>query len=181
MFKNIINIGFTIVLLSSCASGPNEYIKKSANNKYFDTGGFQSSKRAPLYNPKYINQAKRNIQQDDYDYDDEFGDDDLDEEENEVHSARYKNMKAYRNMSQQKGAKSKKYRNNNYPNLYESKKNLPSTYSNYQHLELKDEIEEIKYMLEETKKELENSKCPNVKTIEKPASAITTDSYVKSL
>lgn len=180
MLKNVINIGFTILLLSSCVSGPNEYLKRSANNKYFDTGGFQSSKRAPLYNPKYINQAKRNIQQDDYDYDDEFDDDDIDEE-NQLHNARYKNMKAYRNMSQKQGVKGKKYRNN-YPDLYESKKNLPTNYNNYKHLELKEELDEIKYMLEETKKELENSKCPNVKQIEKPVSNNSTSvSHVKSL
>lgn len=179
MFKNIINISFTILLLSSCVSGPNEYLKRSANNKYFDTGGFQSSKRAPLYNPKYINQAKRNIQQDDYDYDDEFDDDDIDQE-NQLHNASYKNMKAYRSMSQKQGTRSKKYRNN-YPDLYESKKNLPTTYNNYKHLELKEELDEIKYMLEETKKELENSKCPNVKQIEKPVSNMTSPNYIKSL
>lgn len=180
MFKNVINISFTILLLSSCVSGPNEYLKRSANNKYFDTGGFQSSKRAPLYNPKYINQAKRNIQQDGYDYDDELDDDDMDEE-NQLHTARYKNMKAYRNMSQKQGVSSKKYRNN-YPDLYESKQNLPTTYNNYKHLELKEELEEIKYMLEETKREMENRKCPNVKQIEKSATSNATSiNHVKSL
>ncbi|MCP5369445.1 MAG: hypothetical protein H6909_01990 [Rickettsiaceae bacterium] len=180
MLKNIVNLSCVILLLSSCVSGPNEYLKKSANNKYFDTGGFKNNKRAPLYNSKYINQAKRNIQQDHY-YDDEEFDDDADYIENETHSARYKNMNAYRDLAKQEAQNSRRHRNNSYPNLYDSKKHLPSTYDNYKNLELKEEIDEIKYMLEETKKELENRKCPTEQKIERSANRSTNINYIKSL
>ena len=49
-------IVFTILtfLITGCVTGPDDYLKRSANNKVFDRKGFKGSKRQPLYNKKYI-------------------------------------------------------------------------------------------------------------------------------
>ena len=60
-------------ILTSCL--PDENLKRSANNRLFDTKGFHGKKRRPLYNNKYIDKAKHNVARSDMDLD-EFEDDD---------------------------------------------------------------------------------------------------------
>ncbi len=52
MLNKAVIFVLSIFLLSSCATGPKGYFKKSANNKLFDTKGAKGGKRAPLYNKK---------------------------------------------------------------------------------------------------------------------------------
>ena len=54
MLSKAIILILSAFLLSSCVTGPEGYFKKSANNKIFDRKGFVNSKRAPLYNKKFI-------------------------------------------------------------------------------------------------------------------------------
>ena len=51
----------SLIILSSCVQDPQGFLRKSANNKYFDMKGFHESKRLPVYNAKYIERAKQNI------------------------------------------------------------------------------------------------------------------------
>lgn len=148
-----------VFLLSSCVTGPEGYLKKSANNKYIDMRGFQGQKRAPLYNNKYVSKAKRNVE----DYD-EFSE----EEMEGILSARQKNIEAYREMAEEEEKRNRKKRSRSRSSddyrLHESKKQI-SNYSKYRNMELEDEIHQIKKMLNETKKELENSRCSTASSI----------------
>ena len=58
---NKILLFICLFTLSSCIQDPNGFLRKSANNKYFDTRGFHDSKRLPVYNGKYIERAKQNM------------------------------------------------------------------------------------------------------------------------
>ena len=168
MLPRILLFIFTLYSLSACSSSPRDYLKTSANNKLFDRKGFQGSKRAPLYNKKYIDKAKRNAAQGDYD--DDF--DDIDEDEM-IHENTYKkNARMYRDIVEQEKQKKRKKsgwsksRRKIYPEQIDAEET--KTQGNYSNqLELKDELEQIKVMLKETRSELENSKCPNSTAIEK--------------
>ena len=54
---------FSLILaLSSCSQyNHRDFLRKSANNRYFDTKSFHESKRLPAYNAKYIERAKQNL------------------------------------------------------------------------------------------------------------------------
>ena len=54
MLKKIVIFSTLAMLLSACVTGPDGYLKRSANNKIIDRKGFKGGKRAPLYNKKYI-------------------------------------------------------------------------------------------------------------------------------
>ena len=73
MLKKIIIFSTLAMFLSACVTGPEGYLKRSANNKIIDRKGFKGGKRAPLYNKKYISQAKKNVVTGEYEYD-EFND-----------------------------------------------------------------------------------------------------------
>ena len=49
------------LLISSCIQDPQGFLRKSANNRYFDDKGADKSKRMPAYNMKHIELAKRNM------------------------------------------------------------------------------------------------------------------------
>jgi len=176
MAKNTIivkAIVFTILasLLSSCVTGPEGYLKRSANNKIFDRKGFQGGKRAPLYNKKYISQAKKNVINGEYD--EELFDDDLDEDENISRG----NIEMYRDMIEadlerdNKKRKRSRFGRKNiaYPSIVDANNRLnPRTHSD--NLELREELEQIKAMLKDAKKDLSSYKCPTAKQLElKPA------------
>jgi len=153
-------------LLSSCVTGPEGYFKKSANNKIFDRKGFKNSKRAPLYNKKYIVKAKQNVANNDYEDDEEDYDSLL---ENENISQANRDM--YRRILEQeveskylrKGRKEKI--NKAYPVLVRNS-SRPETESNDDNLELREELDQIKAMLSETKNEMANYRCPTAQQIE---------------
>ncbi|MGC0371568.1 MAG: hypothetical protein DGJ47_000257 [Rickettsiaceae bacterium] len=174
-------------LITSCTPDPSGYLKRSANNKLFDRTGFHGEKRAPLYNPKYIHNAKKNIARGDYR--DEMADDY--ENEGIDENTHHKNIQMYKQMLDQEeyerrarskrkwyqfGAKKRdiyyeqeQQNNHQYPDLSRAKKRKSS--GAYAGAELKQELDQIKSMLKETRKELENSKCPTSRAIEKNKNA----------
>jgi hypothetical protein len=163
--KSIILI-FSAFLLSSCVTGPEGYFKKSANNKIFDRKGFVNSKRAPLYNKKFIAKAKQNVANDDYEIDEEEEYNDLLENEN-ISQA---NRDMYRRILEQeveskylkKDAKEKTKKP--YPILVRNSPRPDDEYNDDS--DLRAELDQIKAMLSETKNEMANYKCPTAKQIE---------------
>lgn len=167
MLNKAVIFVLSIFLLSSCATGPEGYFKKSANNKLFDTKGAKGGKRAPLYNKKYITKAKQNVANNDYADDDDEYDDLL---ENENISQANKDM--YRSILEQElenkyiGKKPKEKQNKTYPVLV---RNSPRDDDRYleDNSELRAELDQIKTMLNETKNEMANYRCPTAQELEK--------------
>jgi len=173
MFKKITIIILGLFILSGC-EGFRGYFKKSANNKMIDTKGFEGSKRKPLYNKKYIELAKRNVIEENYD-DDE--DSDIDDYISEVRNPPKENRKIYREMIKNDAQRKKRnklkkssYREDNrikndkYPSLIEANEQVKK--GNFQDQELQKELSEIKSMLNEAKRDLVKYKCPIQQDIE---------------
>lgn len=170
MLQKLLFIILSVFLLSGCSDGLRNYFKLSANNKYIDSKGFKGGKRKPLYNKKYVEIAKRNVAEGNYD-DDEYSD-----EEDELYDsdpARLNRM-AYMEMAKRDSAKRKKrknwyagndnldYENSDYPSLAEADSRMrnntdKNTNDNKQ---LQQELAEIKAMLSEAKNDLTRYKCP---------------------
>lgn len=167
MLNKAVIFALSIFLLSSCATGPEGYFKKSANNKLFDTKGAKGGKRAPLYNKKYISKAKQNVANNDYADDDEEYDDLL---ENENISQANKDM--YRTILEQEleskyiGKKPKEKQNKAYPVLVRNSPRADDRYLD-DNSALRAELDQIKTMLNETKNEMANYRCPTAKELEK--------------
>ncbi len=149
-----------LLVLSGCVGGPHGYLKTSANNKLFDSKGFQGSKRAPLYNEKYISIAKKNVKTDNLE------EDDLAEDEKIHPSAR--NKQIYLKMLKE----SKDSGKNDYPSLNQAAKNLDRENTKDQVLRLEKELVQAKALIAEVKKEL-------VKIQKKDEVAKTKDSEVQ--
>lgn len=152
------------IVLSSCVSGPQDYFKRSANNKLFDMYGANGGKRAPLYNKKYIEKAKKNIISGDYDDEDE-------EDTDEVENSARDNIEMYQAMIEEdmnrKYQKNKKRRKTKvYPNLVDASSNVEAR-SHSDNLELKEELRRIKEMLKETQNDMGNYKCPTAQELER--------------
>lgn len=172
MLNKAIILILSTFLLSSCITGPEGYFKKSANNKLFDRKGFQGGKRAPLYNKKYIAKAKQNVANNDYEEEEEY--DDLFENEN-ISQA---NRDMYRKILEQeieskylgKGRKKekigKKEKDKVHPVLVRNSPRPVDPIAD-DNSKLKDEIDQIKVMLNETKNEMANYKCPATQELEK--------------
>ena len=160
MFKKITVIILGLLLLSGC-EGFRGYFKKSANNKMVDSKGFQGSKRKPLYNKKYIELAKRNVVEENFD-DDEA--DEVDDYISEVKSVPLENRKIYKEMIKNdlKRKERNRLKNNikqdTYPSLTEVNERVNK--EDFREQELQKELSEIKSMLNETKKDLVKYKCP---------------------
>jgi hypothetical protein len=143
--------------------------------------GMHGAKRKPLYNKKYINEAKKNVASGDFEQG-EF----LDEEENiSAH-----NIEIYRHMIKQERIEKEKLartqgfwskqepagrsiarssRNNAYPSLVDANHRVDSSMADRRSFELKQELEQIKSMLKDTKKEMSSYKCPTSGQIEQRA------------
>jgi hypothetical protein len=167
MLKKAITLIIITSMLSACVTGPDGYLKRSANNKLFDMHGFEGGKRSPLYNKKYISQAKKNILTNNLDEDIEEDKDDLYEDENpsQENIEMYKAMIAADIERKNKRNKKSSWWGNNkkkaqsYPSVADAKDSIdPKIHA--QNLELKEELEQIKAMLNETKKEMASYKCP---------------------
>jgi hypothetical protein len=175
MLKTAIIFTILASFLAGCASGPEGYMKRSANNKLFDRKGFNGSKRAPIYNKKYISQAKKNILNGAYD-EDEIDEDEFYEGENisRENVEMYKAMieadyeraeKGRKKKSRQKRAPSSRD-NNVYPSIVDANNRIdPKNHAD--NLELREEINQIKSMLNDAKKDLASYKCPTAKEIER--------------
>ncbi|BBB56515.1 MAG: hypothetical protein KBD25_01645 [Rickettsiaceae bacterium] len=167
MLNKAVIFVLSIFLLSSCATGPEGYFKKSANNKLFDTKGAKGGKRAPLYNKKYITKAKQNVANNDYaDEDDEY--DDLLENENisQANKDMYRSILEQELESKYIGKKPKEKQNKTYPVLV---RNSPRADDRYleDNSALRAELDQIKTMLNETKNEMANYRCPTAQELEK--------------
>ena len=167
MLNKAVIFVLSIFLLSSCATGPEGYFKKSANNKIFDTKGAKGGKRAPLYNKKYITKAKQNVANNDYaDEDDEY--DDLLENENisQANKDMYRSILEQELESKYIGKKPKEKQNKTYPVLV---RNSPRADDRYleDNSALRAELDQIKTMLNETKNEMANYRCPTAQELEK--------------
>ena len=182
MLKKAITLTIITSILSACVTGSEGYLKKSANNKLFDMHGFQGGKRAPLYNKKYISQAKKNILTNNLDEDMEEDKDDLYDDENpsQENIEMYKAMIAAdieRKKQQNKKSswwRSNKKRTQSYPSVLDAKDSIdPKIHA--QNLELKEELEQIKAMLNETKKEMASYKCPTAQEQEQKSKEVIKD------
>jgi hypothetical protein len=145
------------LLISGCSEWS---LKRSANNKLIDTKGFEGSKRRPLYNKKYINRAKRNMADNNYDEDEDDGSDEMDEM-NDPASA---NRLMYKKMMQ-RDVKRKSLQNNDakgYPKLGAARSIVDEAAKDKSQEELQREITELKKMIIETKKDLTKQSCPNI-------------------
>jgi hypothetical protein len=135
-----------------------DYVKRSANEKVFDAKGFKSKKRTPMYNQKYIERAKKNVE-------DKYFDDKYDDVKNpyyeydELEQYNLSNRKMYQDMQDMKETKqnlNNKYRKSDkYPRIRE----IDST-NRKEEESLRKEIKEIKKLLEETQEKMSNYKCP---------------------
>lgn len=163
MIKRIFTLIVISFLISGCVSGPDGYFKRSANNKLFDRKGFHGGKRAPLYNKKYIHQAKENIAKGDID--DDFDDDDEDLYEN--YSIAKNNREMYRQMIEEDIERDKKYgKKTRYPSLVKAN-SRNSNFHDDENSDLREEIEEIKSMLQDAKRDLSSYRCPTAEVIER--------------
>ncbi len=163
-------------ILISCTTNFSD-LKRSSGNKLFDASGYQSNKRRPLYNKKYINKAKKNVITSDYEEDD-------DSEDDEVINPTKRNIDMYKQMVGSRKAKSRpnfQRKKNEYleemnedeeeGNLAESRSRLSRAGDGKRKEDLEKEISEIKVMLEKTKDEITKAKCPYTEAEENKKSA----------
>lgn len=169
MLNKAIILVISIFLLSSCVTGPEGYFKRSANNKLFDRKGFKGSKRPPLYNKKYIAKAKQNVAINDYDEDDENEEEDELLENENISRA---NREMYRYMLEQDvenkylGKKARSRKGQAYPSLVKTNNRFDDQ-GGTENLELRAELEQIKSMLNETKDQMANYRCPTSAELER--------------
>lgn len=185
MLKKIIVLSSLAFLLSSCVTGPEGYLKKSANNKIFDSKGFKGGKRAPLYNKKYISQAKKNILTGEYEYDDsDFDNSDISYEDNARENVEMYKAMLEHDLSQ--GKKGKKRTDLAYPSVIHTSDKLNRN-SSADNSDLREELNNIKQLLNDTKREMANTRCPAAINIENkhkensnPTAKSNTDNSKKS-
>lgn len=150
-----------VLLISGCSEWS---LKRSANNKLIDTKGFEGSKRRPLYNKKYINRAKRNIVENNYEEEDDDGSDEMDE----ISDPASANRSMYKKMTQRE-RKIKGHQGQSaaiedasaYPKLGKARSIVDEAAKDKSQEELQREIAELKKMMVETKKDLAKQRCPN--------------------
>lgn len=148
------------LLISGCAEFS---LKRSANNKLIDTKGFEGSKRRPLYNKKYINRAKRNIVENNYEEEDDDGSDEMDEmtDPATVNRSMYKKM-TQKEMKRKALAKKEVTIEDSkvYPELGKARSIVDEAAKDKSQEELQHEIRELKKMMAETKRDLAKQRCP---------------------
>ena len=165
--KKFITIFLVASFLVGCSGNGFFVLKRSANNKIFDTKGFHGQKRAPLYNKKYIKQAKKNVVNSVYDEDDM----EEDEVDPELRNPAQDNIYMYKAMAENdrnfKKRANARYNGleEEYPRLADSKARYHDPSSN-QNQELQKELKQIKALLEDARNSLNNTKCPSASSLE---------------
>ena len=160
MLKRFTVMFLGLFLLSGCSDGARDYFKKSANNKLIDREGFQGDKHPPLYNKKYVKIAKRNVLEENFDDDD---DELTSEYDTETLNPTLRNRQMYLEMVKQDTNRVKKKKmsggkdNSNTLSSASAKVNKENFAKDEARIEK--ELEQIKLMLKETKKELERYSC----------------------
>ncbi|AGJ01943.1 hypothetical protein [Rickettsia prowazekii] len=167
MFKKIIILFLGIFLLSSCTDNFRNYFQRSANNKLLDIKGAKGGKRKPVYNNKYIDLAKKNILEDNIDDDDNDSDANYDSDSlliGEKIDNIKKNREMYINMIKRDIARQKAESNatqsNNDMTLSKANKKVRKDDS-YKVKKIEEELNQIKAMLRETKRDITKYTCPN--------------------
>ncbi|AAU03876.1 hypothetical protein [Rickettsia typhi] len=166
MLKKIIILFLGIFLLSSCTDNFRNYFQRSANNKLFDVKGAKGGKRKPVYNNKYIALAKKNIVEDNIDYDNDV--DDNYDNDGPLISEKIDNVKRnremYLNMIKSDIARQKAEfsatQSNNVMTLSKANKKVRKDDS-YKEKKIEEELNQIKAMLKETKRDITKYTCPN--------------------
>lgn len=163
MFRKIIVLFLSVFILSGCADGFRSYFKKSANNKLVDSKGFKGGKRKPLYNNKYITLAKRNIVEDNLDDEQEDEDYDID---NILRGERIdpvkRNREVYLKMIKRDMARQKAELGGDDSEITLSKANKKIRADDSdKEKKLQEELNQIKAMLKETKRDISKNTCPN--------------------
>lgn len=165
--KILKNLIFSIIassILSSCAGNPLGEFKRSASNKMFDMTGFESAKRRPLYNKKYITKAKKNVARGSYDEDSYDPDEDLDIPYSSKNISMYKNMLRKDGRSSKANSKNIYDENDIYYDDYGDITTSRRRVNSYNESKSKDDMEmeilEIKEILKKTREEVSKAKCP---------------------
>jgi hypothetical protein len=150
------------ILLTSCIYDPDGYIKR-AGNKRVSASNPYAKKRMPIQNKKYIQKAKRNIIQNDYD--DDYEDDEYDQDPRLINRRLYMQM-----VAQEQAKKKQNYRRDNdlrELELEEREKQATQKIVNANQeaqklkKELQVELDNIKSVLNETKEQMASMKCFN--------------------
>ena len=169
MIKKILLLAGVVLLITGCG---NLELKKSASNKLFDSKGFDGAKRKPIYNGKYIDRAKRNVVENNYE-EDNF---DMDEPDEFV-DPYTQNRIMYSNMvkNEKSGKRSGQRRNKNtraepYPNIGHARDIASAENKDDANAELRRELSEIRAILSSTKKDLAKYKCPLQDAYKEPLS-----------
>lgn len=167
----IISVLCLSIIVSGCVTGPDGYLKRSANNKLFDSRGFKGGKRTPLYNKKYVAQAKRNVVSGQYD-DDEYLFDPNSEEEDIALA----NREMYREMVREDHDpnRSRRSRWSLFSRPKKSDRYPVTNQASHMIMEqedeskehLKKELNEIRSMLKEARKDFASYKCPTPADLE---------------
>jgi|GEM_PF-7002977 len=174
----IFSVFFALLILSGCGALGGVRLKKSANNKLIDAKGFHGSKRMPLYNKKYIDRAKNNILRGDFD------EEEFDDEETYVENlpSPLKNRYIYEDMIQEdiESERSKRARKRSrymkrfresdrgYPHIGRARDKVSAHREAGERAELKSELQEIKSLLDEARKDLAKYRCPTDENQEIP-------------
>jgi hypothetical protein len=163
--KSNINLLFCIIiscLLCSCAKD-NFFFKRSASNKLVDRKGFEGSKRRPLYNNKYIEVAKKNIESNDYEEKEDY---DLSEEKDppsdSIHMyQKMMEMEKKRILANMKKSRESSQKDSPYPVLskIKPKSEAESAQIEKESEDLRRQIEEMRGLVNEMKKQISGSKC----------------------
>lgn len=169
---------FTLFFLTSCNNDRNyqdRSLKTSVNNKYFDIRGAKN-RRPPLYNKRYVQLAKQNINSGNVD--DEFDDDEY-EDYIRANNPKLDNQAMYMQMLQddveygsRKSAKRSRQNahrgHSSYPTLSRANYHIESQaeYQRQSENNLREELNSIKEMLHEARSDMATYKCPSVQEAE---------------
>lgn len=172
MLKKIIILFVGVFVLSGCTDNVRGYFQKSANNRLVDSKGFKGGKRKPLYNNKYISLAKKNIVEDNLD-DLEDDDDDNPLRGEQIDPVK-RNREIYlkmikRDMARYKAESSEDSEDDR--TLSKANKKVRKDNTDKERT-MQEELDQIKAMLRETKRDISQYTCPN---------AIANQNYVPSV
>ncbi|AFC74189.1 hypothetical protein [Rickettsia montanensis] len=166
MLKKIIILFLGIFLLSACTDNFRSYFQRSANNRLVDSKGAKGGKRKPVYNNKYITLAKKNIVEDNLDYDND--DDDEYDSDSPLRGERIDPVKRNREMYL-KMIKRDIARQKAEAGFAESDDDMTLSRANKKvrkddsgkEKKIQEELNQIKAMLRETKRDISKYTCPN--------------------
>ena len=161
MLKKIIILFLGMFLLSACTDNFRSYFQRSANNRLVDSKGAKGGKRKPVYNNKYITLAKKNIVEDNLDYDND-NDDDHDRDSpliGERVDPVKRNHEMYLEMIKRDIARQKAESGDDMT-LSRANKKVRKDDSDKEK-KMQEELKQIKAMLRETKRDMSKYTCPN--------------------